>query len=1313
MQELLHSLFDDVGAQIPSVVPLRQIPVACFPEVELAKGVDQRGETYAMGMVNAIKIPPIVVDADQWLDGRHRVWASRYETKPWIWAIDLKGLLPAPPAGVKRFPLIGRIKPISALSEQELSILYAHPYGDAAPESMKPGFDAASSHLQWKICTIDRQGFAALGFASGEKLHGLDPSLSDLNQPIVFSVGDITEGENPWMIWDGVHRVFSAYALGETSLPAVVGLQPGMSMPAWLKLCDDPSVMSRVHSTVCLASGEPAKTGLTDRLEFETWFSESKAVDSTGRPLVVYHGTNKEFSVFKAVAGPRSQMVGDWEGIHFTNDRAQAQGIAESLARSEGGTARVVEAYLQAKNPVPFGTYRTKEQAIAAGHDSRLTENNVGLQEWTVFDSSQVKFATEHIKELGAQSTTTDTTPSIAPIVYTAQRSFANALKPVKEAIYSELIEATDAGPFDGGCVVFADSLQSVIGGTVVVITNKSGRGDHAAVELGGKLYDFDGPLAPKQFIARFERNEHAEISGYRPMEDHDLPDAPRGINGRLVSLLKQAFGMQEVSMQVAGQYPDDVAGLQKQLAAVEAKYETLRLRKLQRTPEWDAISKEAAPIHQKLFDMTGDWYGKPKVKMVKPSDEALEAEYASPDEVPADVRLWVQKNTSLLYSDATDAVRWGRIADTLHDERFPADDLIIYRAVGQSDYDEIRPGDWVTTDLAYAEQHLSKSLDGKGQILEETVDGRDVLVSPTGNYEEAIYAPRELSGPVITRAASPQATPAAPVLPKGVLSLDGNENAAGFRLGRLKMSAQPEKIATKIIEDYPEVTFADLYGHSNSLFESGETKSTEKMDLVVANLDSRSITARAQYEAIRDQDDRVDELVDMQNVLVDGMTESSVDYWPRMVKAQENALASRVSAPKPESLNGKDDLSKGFVAIGKQHGIFFERDLARRVSGSTGVGLYDLIDNEDVVKSGIVGDYNALVELGAYLRSKGLIAAIEEPAIQLDINKQVKSLTKAITGPQEVTQQRAKAGGEVGPNGEWYKGGAFIATTDLPKATRQWIARNTSTTQVQVDFYEAGAAAKADPRVGEFPILRMIGGNVLRGPTGPINELHLGYLLRDGSPESIQYVDGLRDLVSKFVAGERWAKINDYPEFANIEDLVRMIVAGEAIPGAALDKFPEKIRANFSKAASITAPNKPQDAPDICFSEAVVAERFVVNDSEVLEVNSRIDRLPNLLNSAGTAYTFWKLAMAAISKAGGEPMDVDWHAVEDATIQEAIGKNKQTPQSVHQAISQVSPGALSVTRQAAVLATAQAVYAQQQARSKTDVGVSHGLGTT
>lgn len=187
-----------------------------------------------------------------------------------------------------------------------------------------------------------------------------------------------------------------------------------------------------------------------------------------------------------------------------------------------------------------------------------------------------------------------------------------------------------------------------------------------------------------------------------------------------------------------------DVAGLQKQLADVEAKYEVLRTQKKQHTPEWDAIAKEAAPIHVKLFELTGDWYGRPKVKLVKPSDDDLLAEYETPGDVPQHVMNWLLKRNQILTSDATDAVRWSRIVGTKKDDRYPSGDMTVYRAVIG---DEIRPGDWVTTDLSYAQDHLRRYLGRGGQVLQLDVDGRDVLVSPTGNSEEAIYAPLEFSG--------------------------------------------------------------------------------------------------------------------------------------------------------------------------------------------------------------------------------------------------------------------------------------------------------------------------------------------------------------------------------------------------------------------------------------------------------------------------------------------------------------------------------------------------------------------------------------
>lgn len=204
------------------------------------------------------------------------------------------------------------------------------------------------------------------------------------------------------------------------------------------------------------------------------------------------------------------------------------------------------------------------------------------------------------------------------------------------------------------------------------------------------------------------------------------------------------------------------VAELKQQLHRTEHE-EMEALRKQRNTlshdewdKRWEGVCKRAADIRRVLFDLTGDCYGEPeKKKQKKPDDALLLADYPTPDDVPVEVMQWVRKHCSLLTSDATDAVRWSRIVDTLDDERYPEGDMAVFRAV-DSGCDEIRPGDWVTTDREYAEMHLRRYLDGNGNILEAIVDGSDVLISPTGDAEEAIYAPREFSGPIQERSDSP-----------------------------------------------------------------------------------------------------------------------------------------------------------------------------------------------------------------------------------------------------------------------------------------------------------------------------------------------------------------------------------------------------------------------------------------------------------------------------------------------------------------------------------------------------------------------------
>lgn len=73
-------------------------------------------------------------------------------------------------------------------------------------------------------------------------------------------------------------------------------------------------------------------------------------------------------------------------------------------------------------------------------------------------------------------------------------------------------------------------------------------------------------------------------------------------------------------------------------------------------------------------------------------------------------------------------------------------------------------------------------------------------------------------------------------------------------------------------------------------------------------------------------------------------------------------------------------------------------------------------------------------------------------------------------------------------------------------------------------------------------------------------------------------------------------------------------------------------------------------------------------------ERERRVQGIHALLSRAGAEHTFGVKAVAAIREAGGDSSQVDWPAVEGATIGDAIGKHGQSAESVVEAINQYSP---------------------------------------
>lgn len=126
----------------------------------------------------------------------------------------------------------------------------------------------------------------------------------------------------------------------------------------------------------------------TDTPAFRNWFGDSKVVDAAGNPLVVYHGTNTDFSEF--------QLNGS-SAISFSPSPKLSSEHAKWKVAEYGGTACVRPVYLRICNPAymedpSYIGYSPSEIADlqAKGHDGILSADGLEL---IVFDPQQVASA--------------------------------------------------------------------------------------------------------------------------------------------------------------------------------------------------------------------------------------------------------------------------------------------------------------------------------------------------------------------------------------------------------------------------------------------------------------------------------------------------------------------------------------------------------------------------------------------------------------------------------------------------------------------------------------------------------------------------------------------------------------------------------------------------------------------------------------------------------------------------------------------------------------------------------------------------------
>lgn len=145
-------------------------------------------------------------------------------------------------------------------------------------------------------------------------------------KPVVERLNDLQPGQQSK---DYVESIFKRLREGDNP-PFVMTSKWAYSDPAF----------SRQLSFDFETSQEEAKSEKqTDSKAFKRWFGDSKVVDAEGKPLVVYHGTNSDLSVF---ASDRAN--------YFTADPGAASIYAEGFGAQREG-ANVYPVYLSIQRP--------------------------------------------------------------------------------------------------------------------------------------------------------------------------------------------------------------------------------------------------------------------------------------------------------------------------------------------------------------------------------------------------------------------------------------------------------------------------------------------------------------------------------------------------------------------------------------------------------------------------------------------------------------------------------------------------------------------------------------------------------------------------------------------------------------------------------------------------------------------------------------------------------------------------------------------------------------------------------------------------
>jgi hypothetical protein len=169
---------------------------------------------------------------------------------------------------------------------------------------------------------------------------------------------------------------------------------------------------------------------ITESENFKKWFGDSRVVDESGEPLVVYHGTASDFEAFDVDEVGSTFEIDDF-GFYFTSSEETADRYADAAQVKAGqkgakGDPRTIPTYLSMQNPWVInvdtsaetgkspiahfeggegqfnrGSHAVVQYAVDSGYDGIIIRDERGIDAdhealFIVFDPSGIKHATDN-----------------------------------------------------------------------------------------------------------------------------------------------------------------------------------------------------------------------------------------------------------------------------------------------------------------------------------------------------------------------------------------------------------------------------------------------------------------------------------------------------------------------------------------------------------------------------------------------------------------------------------------------------------------------------------------------------------------------------------------------------------------------------------------------------------------------------------------------------------------------------------------------------------------------------------------------------